>query len=359
VKEISKKFADSSTVYGLNRVIKADSPLMKIVWALMALVSLAFGLYLTSETIKGYLEYEVLTQTKSVASSSSILPSVTFCFSTNETKDLNAFFNKSEFFTDVLTTNFAGEQFYDDYFGGYNIRDCIMFNHYTNKSDNKLFTAKSLDDQFFFRIDLNRKFSKIFVLVSDNYDYILDWSKFVSINHNTRGKYEISFKKELEFKLEEPYNLCQNVSDITYRQTNCLAQCRNKNIVRKYNCTLGNYYSIPGYSYCKNRTSYSSEFDSDCEKECPKECTVTKFDILVNNPLLNENFSDLLGFFVYYSDLNYVEIRQSPKMSGYSLMNEIGGALSLFVGISFLSLLELLEYLFEIILVFYNYSIIN
>jgi hypothetical protein len=87
VKEISKKFADSSTVYVLNRVIKADSPLMKIVWALMALVSLAFGLYLTSETIKGYLEYEVLTQTKSVASSSSILPSVTFCFSTKETKD--------------------------------------------------------------------------------------------------------------------------------------------------------------------------------------------------------------------------------------------------------------------------------
>jgi len=61
-----------------------------------------------------------------------------------------------------------------------------------------------------------------------------------------------------------------------------------------------------------------------------------------------------LLFNIWYLDLNYIELSQTPKMSGYSLLNEIGGALSLFVGITFLSLFELLEYLFEIFLVFYK-----
>jgi hypothetical protein len=61
-----------------------------------------------------------------------------------------------------------------------------------------------------------------------------------------------------------------------------------------------------------------------------------------------------LEFDFWFLDLNYIEIRQTPKMSGYSLLNEIGGALSLFVGITFLSLLEFLEYFFEIILVLYK-----
>jgi hypothetical protein len=50
--------------------------------------------------------------------------------------------------------------------------------------------------------------------------------------------------------------------------------------------------------------------------------------------------------------MSYIEIRQTPKMSGNSLLNEIGGAMGLFVDISFFSLLELLEFFFEIFLVF-------
>jgi hypothetical protein len=41
-------------------------------------------------------------------------------------------------------------------------------------------------------------------------------------------------------------------------------------------------------------------------------------------------------------------------MSDFSLLNEIGGALGLFVGVTFLSILELLEYLFEVFFVLYK-----
>ena len=156
----------------------------------------------------------------------------------------------------------------------------------------------------------------------------------------------------MDIRLEEPYNRCQNISDVTYRQTNCLAQCRIMNFMTRYNCTLGNFYSIPGYRICEEGVSNSSEFGSKCNKECFKECTSTKFYALPNVPDLGSNISGTLEFFVEFLDLSYTEIRQTPKMSGYSLLNEIGGALGLFVGVTFLSLFEFLEFLFEIVLVF-------
>ena len=351
LKEISKKFASASTVIGFTRIVRAETRLMKVFWVLMTLVSLAFGLYLTSGTVKEYLDYDVFTQTKIIQATSSLMPSVTFCINDTDTKDLNAFFDQVEFspLTGVKA-NLTGEQFYQEGFG-----DCIKFNHYTNKSENKLYTANTLDDFFFFKIDLNKvKFNYVHVFCSDNYDNILDWFQVITRSFDVKGSYFINNMKEVELKLEEPYNPCQNKSDITYRQSNCLAQCRNRNFASRYNCTLRNFYSILGYSFCNERDSKSLEFESDCGYECSKECSTTKFNVLLLNPDIGSNFNNTVEFSVYYLDLRYTEIRQTPKMSGYSLLNEIGGALGLFVGITFLSLFEFLEYLFEIFLVFYK-----
>ena len=78
--EISKKFASASTVIGFTRTVRAETKVMKICWVLMTLISLAFGLYLTSGTIKEYLEYDVFTQTKLVQATPSLIPSITFVF---------------------------------------------------------------------------------------------------------------------------------------------------------------------------------------------------------------------------------------------------------------------------------------
>ena len=91
-----------------------------------------------------------------------------------------------------------------------------------------------------------------------------------------------------------------------------------------------------------------------CEEQCPNKCSTTKFNALQINPDIGSNSNGIVELKVFYLDLRYTEIRQTPKMSGYSLLNEIGGALGLFVGITFLSLFEFLEYLFEIAMVFYK-----
>jgi len=322
----------------------------------MALVSVSFGLFVIANTVITFLKYDVFTQTKRIVASSLLMPSVTFCFKNPETKDLNSFFDTAEFETkNRLKTNLTGEYFSDEdleYWDAFG--DCIKFNHFTNKSDTQLFAANSSDDIFIFEIDLNVKFERLRVFLSDNYNNVIDLSQYLTTSFSVSGFYSIAFRKEVEIKLEEPYNQCKNVSDITYRQADCLVQCKNKNFANNYNCTLRNFYSVSGYAFCKESFYNSIEFDSDCQKICPKECTTTKYDILVMNPQLALKSSEKLEFYVWYSDLDYIEISQTPKMSGYSLINEIGGALGLFVGITFLSIFELLEYLFEIFLVFYK-----
>ena len=345
MKKIIKNFASESTVIGLARIVRAETTFMKITWVLMTLFSLAVGLYLTSETIEEYLQYEVFTSIKRVPSNYILMPSVTFCFDNPEIKDLKSFFNEASFINDKYnnSTNLTGEQFYNENLKGFMMtaKDCIKFNHHSNKSDTKLFIAKSLDEFFSFQINLNLSFDFIYVFLSDNHDNILEWSQYVTSYSNKNVGYEevrnkedyrqIAFKKEVELKLEEPYNRCQNVYDLTYRQSNCIAQCKNKKFVGRHNCTLGNFYSIPGYSFCNINVSYSLEFDSDCKEDCPEECTSTQFQTLIDNQKMGSNFTHKFEFDVWPLDLSYIEISQTPKMSDYSLLNEIGGALGLWV----------------------------
>ncbi len=354
IKKISEKFAFSTTVYGLNRVIKAENRLIKVVWGLMALVSVSFGLFVIANTVITFLKYDVFTQTKRIVASSLLMPSVTFCFKNPETKDLDSIFDKAEFITSNRT-NLTGEHIFVEILENWDDSGhCIKFNHFTDKNGTQSFAAYSSEDYFIFEIDLNVKFERLRFFLSDNYNNVIDWSQYLTTSFNVSGYYSIAFKKEVEIKLEEPYNQCKNVSDITYRQADCLVQCKNKNFANNYNCTLKNFYSVSGYGFCKKAYFGSSEFELDCLKQCPKECATTKFDLLLTNTDLGPNSTDKLLFHIWFLHLYYIEIRQNPKMSGFSLLNEIGGALGLFVGITFLSIFELLEYLFEILLVFYK-----
>ena len=54
---------------------------MKITWVLMTMISLAFGSDLMSETIKGYLQNDVFTQTKRIQANSSLYGNSVYGFS--------------------------------------------------------------------------------------------------------------------------------------------------------------------------------------------------------------------------------------------------------------------------------------
>lgn len=312
----------------------------------MTLLSLLAGVYIIANTIQDFLKFDVFTQTKRIHSDSNSLPSVTFC---SDATDLRSLFSQALFIERFGTTDLRGHVFYESNlaYDGFPYYHCIQFNNFRNKTKEFVSDKDSDPEILRFNVKLgNVKFMDVFI--SDYYMDILDWSQFVTgFGNNARGDFYIALTKSIELQSEEPYNHCQLLADQTYRRVNCMAQCENNQSIGKYNCTMGNYYSIPGYDFCPKDVS-KSEFGSVCGQQCPQECHKTKFMAVVSiiESKHQPNDSVLLDFF--YSDISYIEVSQTPKMNGFSLISNIGGALGLFIGVRFLSMVELLEYLTEI-----------
>ena len=74
------------------------------------------------------------------------------------------------------------------------------------------------------------------------------------------------------------------------------------------------------------------------------------FLLIFSTPLKGNEIKIL----VYYESLKYTLISQQPKTQLLNLIPNIGGALGLFIGISFLSFIEIIELFIEIILSFFQ-----
>jgi hypothetical protein len=125
----------------------------------------------------------------------------------------------------------------------------------------------------------------------------------------------------------------------------------------------------------------SKEVDDNCLRFCPLECESVEYDFYSsfgNFPtqnmyyLLSDNLnylffgknlteSQIKDYFmksiaidVYYTDIGYTKISESPKTSISDLFSNVGGTLGLFVGISLLSVIEIVEILFEFVLIIFN-----
>ena len=70
-----------------------------------------------------------------------------------------------------------------------------------------------------------------------------------------------------------------------------------------------------------------------------------------NNIELQNN---TLKLFVYYKNLKYSEIKQIPKTQFSDLVSQIGGTLGLFIGFKLLSCIEILQFLLEIVFIFFK-----
>ena len=92
--------------------------------------------------------------------------------------------------------------------------------------------------------------------------------------------------------------------------------------------------------------------DQICSEYCPLECDSFSYDISINSQ--SYVAGDLFVFSIFYEDLKYTLISQQPKMHFIDLISNIGGSLGLFVGISFISFLELFEILIEIIFIHFE-----
>jgi hypothetical protein len=213
----------------------------------------------------------------------------------------------------------------------------------------------------------------------------------------------VCVKKTIIKKHPSPYSDCINFDAYksvlydyitksqqkAYRQQDCFDLCQQKHIIDECQCYYTKYVDLDtGVRPCLNITdlicvanSYNNFNLDECQaNSCPLECDSTTFDLSLsslgypdektyelykvyklddyyakefNLTLTFDLFKSNVAYFtVYFSNLQYTEITESPKTDMYTLLTQIGGSLGMFVSFSVFTLFEFIEI---VILVFKDF----
>jgi hypothetical protein len=230
-------------------------------------------------------------------------------------------------------------------------------------------------------------------------DYPITYSTGISVPAGTVAN--IGLSKTVTKNLPYPYSSCQDAAQVDtllsremkrhgyvqYTRDVCIVFCQQKLIIDRVCCYDARFPAIlNAHQPCLTREQYSkasdiidfADFSDECSSYCPFECeTIThtasisygalswicigQIDVDYINSIYGLNYSsceDYENTFAivdyYFEELKYTQISASPAMLLGDLIANIGGTLGLFVGVSVLSFVEILELGINIILLYYK-----
>jgi hypothetical protein len=395
IKEI---LAASSLAYFLSP-FRSKRLLIKIIWTLFILIFVSGSIYYAILNILDYLKYETTTSIQTIYEQEPEFPTISFCnrFNKNfELKILLFWFNNLNLIKEWKNHI---EKFYDSHYGC-----CYRFNSGFNwknqsieiKKSKKISAEEGLWLSFYSNTSLDFGELKIFIHnYTENPKNIYRKGSLISSGANNY----FLIKRTLDQKLESPFNECLkdinqfafnktiidylNKTNRKYSQFECFNLCSNLyyNQTNPCNCFLASLDEEPYFS-CGDNNSCLQIFNNNfkqiekCSQFCPLECDQFSNVIsLISNKIIgigkvNQFNNDYIYSFlpdfqtyenvsktyylinVYYEDSKYTLISQQPKIELFGLISNLGGILGLFIGFSFISLLEIIEVLAEFIHVY-------
>ena len=360
----------------------------KLLWSIVFIVSVILGILTIFRAVNSFNKFEVITNVERITPKTVTFPAITIC--TGYTFYKNTYLNGilrtdhdptseldfKKFLTDKSyqspnrdrnTKNL--EEFITSHHGDSIHFKCIRFNGITNKSLEIVDQSKG-PLTISIRSDYTEQYANVthvysfsasylYLFIEDN--YLNSFFKAKSTRVLCNKNYEFLLEKtDTQYKLGEPYNLCiytyPGTEEMNYRQENCIEVCMNGELERRHNCSLISYYEIkdlPKTQMC-NSFSLLNRVYLECEKLCPRQCESTSFRIKSSG--VQERGINATQFVFSFGDFSSLNITQIPKTELFDLVSNIGGILSLFIGVTFLSLFEIFEFLIEILYVlFMNY----
>ena len=137
------------------------------------------------------------------------------------------------------------------------------------------------------------------------------------------------------------FNSSQNPMSSS-RGGSCLAKCPLECFQSTLSSSL-NYFYYPTFSDTDNVRFYSSQSFIN------NHLNQTDFELQI------QLYVNLMSIQIYYEDLSYLVIEEKAKTSAEDLLGKLGGHLHLFLGMSLLSFVEVVE----LIVLSFNLYIIN
>jgi len=389
--QVTKELRGFTSLHGFSTVLETSSPFVKGLWVFFFLVLFSFLLQNALENIDDFNQYTVITKIENAYDYPMKLPAVTLCLAglypnlaTNATLAESLFnctiagnlCDKNDFYSFETRPSFS-LQF---------SLTCYVLNGGRNS------TGHSREIKSTRNTGSNSGVELIFFLPKKHIFFYFINDAFVKpttseiikmISAGTTNHFIL--EKIVEKKLEYPFNNCwdrnnlpdtplvRNLSrsNITYRQLNCFELCF-QNYIQDY--ALEHNITEDDARGKEEVKSYDRE--KNCDHLCPLECESTEYKIFESKPPLADitdvkeyslelipqikkklnitvNSTDdfdksLLEIYVFFSDLKYTKISQTPKTTLSSLISNLGGSTGLFLDLSFMSACRAIEFILGI-----------
>lgn len=212
------------------------------------------------------------------------------------------------------------------------------------------------------------------------------------INIPTGFKTSISMKKKDITRLPPPHSDCGSNGDgirdmyadaykTDYSKHTCMKSCIQQNLISGCACASSLFYFPRGMKVCGGDTNSSICMTSvlfavldTCNTKCPSQCSETTYDLFMsmstwpseqysghlnakikktmsdfmNDTRLKNSASTLAKVEIYFKELTYESMEQTKSYESESLISDIGGQLGLWLGLSAITMGEIVEFLASI-----------
>jgi len=369
----------STSLQFLLSPIRTKRKFIKILNTCFLITSLIVSVLMVTQNITEYLNYKTVTSIQIINEIEPEFPTFSFC-SSNQTALVNTYYLwfKNDDLLDDLQNHI--ELYNDSSFG-----KCYRFNSGLNMSNHTIPIKRSKrggpSDGLHIYLNTSIESERLYIFIHNH--------TFKPSTINNRGYYitpktdfSIAVKKIFDQKLETPFNDCyKDIADfpldktlinfflkkkLEYSQKECERLRENLNFIETSQCNCSFDFDRDLYFECYKKQEENSE-KRKCFKSymknlnhtnnseyCPLQCDSYTYEISILNYQSNALNNCQVQLHIYYEDLKYTYISQEAKLEFLGLISNIGGSLSLFVGISFISFLELFELLAEIFYIYFE-----
>lgn len=384
VKFIKLKFYNwtkNTTFHGIPHIFIIQKSLVKLIWIMCILISSSYGLYLVFQNLIAYLNHEVRTIFKIDSESVTKFPTLSLCnLETCSSQKIDKCVNsRNETISNYLKEckfdmkNCSDKDFFEFYFDNY--RKCFQFNGRHTKliTESKAGKSNGLKIRLEFNTTNCCELDNIVLYVHKSSDWISYELTGYLINYGIET--DVAIERTSYTKKSKPFSDCvmrpnEKTDSISvskafgylggiYNQQICKYFCFQEHLQNTMSChdldlpkTKSKNYSacndIVGFDKLKNRI-YPKIHDQ-CLRECPIECNYQTYQATLSMIKHPENYSKKIILNVFYKSDSYINVNEDESITFSNLLSNIGSSIGLFMGISFLSVAEIINLIFEILI---------
>ncbi|CAF0780208.1 unnamed protein product [Brachionus calyciflorus] len=398
----------NSTSHGIPNIIRSDNLILRVMWILFTVISTTLCSYMIVQNIINYFSFETTNKIQIHTETNSIFPAITICnlnFFTSEysvqfiknlaldTESDSAYFSYSQYYTYMHTVSTSEELISNSHKFGDSFEKLILHCQLlTIDCKNKEYWNYYYHQMYGNCYQINAKKENFIRVSRSGWNNALNIILNISLADGLEGLYAAIGAV--------PYSNCDGDTSnpnafnskffklipsksISYNQKLCMDVCFQDLIIQQCKCYFGDFPFISDESVkpCYSDTDYecinskigndfkdSSVVNDICQPQCPLECDSMSYKIFYSfNNFINEknnedlnnfyNFTgtnrrqmknDLVSLFFYYETLSYEKLTEKESIDLVGLLSNLGGIAGLFLGISFLSLVEIIDIAFQI-----------